>query len=133
MLVTSDPCAAYRADGGGRIDVLARGTEKQGFGLVRLTLAPSEPLSAVSRTIVPTTLASAPSCAAATATRIDVFVRGTRSILQHAILRAGQSNLVFEDLGPITSKASATTWGQGRWDVVARGLHGEIEHWWLQE
>jgi hypothetical protein len=132
VYATSDPCAVLLRDGTGRVQVLARGTEAQGFGLVRLTLAPSAPVTPPTFTVDPTPIASAPACATGDASRVDLFVRGGRSTLLHATLRAGQP-IAFEDLGPITSKPSAASWGPGRLDVVARGLRGEIEHWWLQE
>lgn len=135
VLATSDPCAVYVGGGAGRVEVLARGTDQQGFGLVRLSLAPSAPLSSMVVGLVPTLLPSAPACAAADATHLDLFVRGTRSSLLHATLGASQTSppsVAYEELGPITSKPSATSWGDGRSDVVARGLHGEIRHWWLQ-
>jgi hypothetical protein len=125
--ITSEPAVVF-ADG--KVHVVVRGAAADGFPLLHLSVAPDAAVSTAVETTFAGPLPSSPGLAASAPGTLDVFVRSSTSRLVHGTIVAGTFSGFVNDLGGVwTSRPNATSWGEGRLDVVGRGARGQLLHW----
>jgi hypothetical protein len=61
--------------------------------------------------------------------QVDIFVRWSDNTLRHKRWNNGGWNPFWNRGGNIASGPAAVSWGQGRFDVVARGPDDAVWHW----